>query len=103
MVSQNSGAGLSEGSVERTLGPCGYLDNREHALIVVGVGLDFEVLSGVTVDDGVNGSPRSRRRVISVIHSQVDRHTCGALVHIGLELEGQTETEGRDWSTLVSL
>lgn len=85
--------------IEITFGPCGYLNEGKHALIVVRVGLDLKALGGVTFDDGVDGSPRPRRRVISVVHSQVDHHPCGALIHIGLELEEQRETEGQDWST----
>lgn len=65
---------------------CCYLDNRQHSLVVVWIGLDLEALRRISVDDGVDGSPRLGGRVVSVVHRQVDHVACRTFIHRCLEL-----------------
>lgn len=68
-----------------------YLDDGEHALVVVRVGVDLEALRRISVDDGEEGPTGSRGRIVSVVHAQVDHDTGGALLHEGLELGRHTD------------
>lgn len=73
-----------------------YLDNRQHSLVIVWIGLDLKALCGIPVNYRVGSSPRPCVWVIPVIYSQVDHHTCRAFVHVRLKLLGGTETQMRE-------
>lgn len=51
-----------------------YLYHRQHPFIVVQVGLYLKVLVGISIDDGVDGSPGSGGWIVSVVHRQVHYH-----------------------------
>jgi len=68
-----------------------YLGNRQHSLIIVWVGLDFEAQCGITVNYRVHRSPRPGVWVVPVVHGQVDHHSRRALVHVRLKLLQDTD------------
>ncbi len=70
-----------------------YLDNRQHSLIIVWVGLDLKALCGISVDYRVGSSPRPRVWVVSVVYCQVDHHTRRALMHLCLKLLEERERQ----------
>lgn len=65
-----------------------HLDDGEHSLVIVQVGVDLKAAGGIPLDDGVDGSPGARGRVVPVVDRQVDHHTRRALVDKRLELRG---------------
>lgn len=74
-----------------------YLDNRQHSLIVVWVGLNLKALRRVSTDYRVHGSPRCCGRIVSVIYRQVDHNARWALIHMSFKLLGETETSWGYW------
>lgn len=65
-----------------------HLDNGEHSLVIVQVGVDLKAASGIPFDDGVDGSSRAGGRVVPVVDRQVDHHARRALVDKRFELRG---------------
>lgn len=68
-----------------------YLDHREHALVGLRVGVNFEALPRISVDDGVRGPPCSCCGVIFVLYGQIDNNSHGSFLHRGLELQAKQE------------
>lgn len=66
-----------------------HLDNGEHPLIIVQVGVDLEAARGIPFDDGVDGSPGTRGWVVPVVDRQVDHHARRALVDKRFKLRRQ--------------
>lgn len=58
-----------------------YLNHRQHALIIVWVGVDCKVVVGISVNDRVHGSPSSCRGVISIVHCQVYHDAFRAFIY----------------------
>lgn len=63
-----------------------HLDDRQHSLVGLRVGVDFKALPGVAVDDGVGGPPCARGGVILVFHRQVDDDPHSSFLHGSLKL-----------------
>lgn len=68
-----------------------YLDNREHSLVIIRVGVDFKALSGISFNYRVDSSSSSRGRVVPVVDCEVDHHTCRPLVDKRFKLRRQRE------------
>lgn len=68
-----------------------YLDNGEHSLVIIRVGVDLKALSGISFNYRVDSSSSSRGRVVPVVDCEVDHHACRALVDKCFKLRRQTE------------
>lgn len=68
-----------------------HLDNREHSLVIVQVGVDLKAAGGIPFDDGVDGSSSTSGRVVPVVDRQVDHHARRALVDKRFELRRKRE------------
>lgn len=66
-----------------------HLDDGEHPLVIVQVGVDLEAARGIPFDDGVDGSPGARGRIVPVVDRQVDHHARRALVDKRFKLRSQ--------------
>lgn len=66
-----------------------YLDNGEHSLVIIGVGVDLKALSGISFNYRVDSSSSSRGRVVPVVDCEVDHHTCRPLIDKRFKLRRQ--------------
>lgn len=64
-----------------------YLDDRQHPLVGLRVGVDFEALPWVSIDDGVGSPPRACGRVVLVFDCQVDNNSHSSFLDCGLKLQ----------------
>lgn len=64
-----------------------YFDDRKHPFIGLGVGVDFEALPWVSVDDGVGSPPCTCGGVIFIFNCQIDNNSHSSFLDCGLKLQ----------------
>lgn len=89
IIGEHISGALPQGGCVTRPGVVLHLDNREHSLVVVQVGVDLEAASWIPLDDGVDGPSCARGRVVPVIDGEVDDHARRAFIDKGFELRRQ--------------
>lgn len=71
-----------------------YFDDRKHPFIGLGVGVDFEALPWVSVDDGVGSPPCTCGGVILIFNCQIDNNSHSSFLDCGLKLQKKADGNG---------